>query len=54
MVALYIVFTFLWIYVDQNGEYLNIFDVMLLSTAGMFGLFIVFIIIMSIIDSGKK
>ena len=54
MIEIYIVCIFLWVYFDQHGPYLNILDVMLMSTAGMFGLFIVFIIIMSIIDSGKK
>ena len=54
MIALYIVCIFLWVYFDQHGSYLNVFDVMLMSIAGMFVLFIVFVIIMSINDSGKK
>lgn len=54
MIAFYFISLFLFVYIDQHGKYLNIFDVVLLSTAGMFVLFIAFIIIMSIIDSGKK
>ena len=54
MIELYIVIIFLWAYFDQHGKYLNIFDVFLMSTAGIFVLFIVYIIIMLIIDGGKK
>ena len=54
MIALYFISLFLFVYIDQHGPYLNIFDVVLLSTAGMFVLFIVFIIIMCIIDQGRK
>ena len=54
MIAFYFISLFLFVYIDQHGKYLNIFDVVLLSTAGMFVLFIAFIIIMSIIDSGKN
>ena len=54
MIAFYFISLFLFVYIDQHGPYLNIFDVVLLSAAGMFVLFIASIIIMSIIDSGKK
>ncbi len=54
MIAFYLVSLFLFVYIDQHGPYLNIFDVVLLSAAGMFALFIVFVIIMSIIDQGRK
>ena len=54
MIAFYLVSLFLFVYIDQHGPYLNIFDVVLLSAAGMFVLFIVFIIIISINDSDKK
>ena len=54
MIAFYFISLFLFVYIDQHGLYLNIFDVVLLSAAGMFVLFIASIIIMSIIDSGKK
>ena len=54
MIAFYLVSLFLFVYIDQHGPYLNIFDVVLLSTAGMFVLFIVFVIIMSVNDQGRK
>ena len=54
MIAFYFISLFLFVYIDQHGPYLNIFDVVLLSAAGMFALFIVFVIIMSIIDQGRK
>ena len=54
MIAFYLVSLFLFVYIDQHGKYLNIFDVVLLSTAGMFVLFIVFVIIMSVNDQGRK
>ena len=54
MIAFYFISLFLFVYIDQHGPYLNIFDVVLLSAAGMFVLFIAFIIIMSIIDQGRK
>ena len=54
MIAFYFISLFLFVYIDQHGKYLNIFDVVLLSAAGMFVLFIAFIIIMSIIDQGRK
>ena len=54
MIAFYFISLFLFVYIDQHDPYLNIFDVVLLSAAGMFVLFIAFIINMSIIDSGKK
>ena len=54
MIAFYFISLFLFVYIDQHGKYLNIFDVVLLSAAGMFVLLIVFVIIMSIIDQGRK
>ena len=54
MVVFYLVVIFLGAYIDQHGPYLNVFDVMLMSVAGVFVLFIVFIIIMAIIDQIRK
>lgn len=54
MIVFYLVMIFLGVYMDQHGPYLNVFDVMLMSAAGVFVLFIVFIIVMAIIDQIRK
>lgn len=45
MVLLYLVCIFLWVYLDQHGPYLNVFDVALMSTAAFFVLFAIVILI---------
>ena len=45
MIAFYFISLFLFVYFDQHGPYLNVFDVALMSTAAFFVLLAIVILI---------